>query len=91
VDSGAGSRSAEGRSARHITDEHRGRFLLDYMEMLLDEGENEAEGFRHGALVTSKPPRSGFSPHRRALVINKMRAHVVASKGLRNGATAHRD
>jgi tRNA-dihydrouridine synthase B len=78
---------AAGRPVRHITDEHRGRFLLDYMELLLDEGESEAEGFRHSALDASKPARRDFSraSHER-WVINKMRALMSwYSKGLHNG------
>ena len=40
---------AEGRAPREISAEERGRFLLDYIDMLLDEPESEHEGFRHVA------------------------------------------
>jgi tRNA-dihydrouridine synthase B len=71
---------AAGRPMRQITDEDRGRFLLDYMEMLLHEGEDEAEGFRHAASGDGPAPR-----HER-WVINKMRALMSwFSKGLYNG------
>ena len=70
---------AAGRPMRPITDEDRGRFLLDYMELLLHDGENEAAGFRH---------RAGEAPERshHRWVINKMRALMSwYSKGLHNG------
>jgi tRNA-dihydrouridine synthase B len=40
---------AAGRSPREVTLEDRGRFLLDYIDLLLDERVNEANGFRHVA------------------------------------------
>src|SRR5438128_2438919 len=40
---------AAGRPMREITLDDRGRFLLDYIELLLKEGQNEAAGFRHRA------------------------------------------
>jgi tRNA-dihydrouridine synthase B len=71
---------AAGRPMRQITDEDRGRFLLDYMEMLLHEGEDEAEGFRHAAAGAAPTSR-----HER-WVVNKMRALMSwFSKGLYNG------
>ena len=39
----------EGRPARVVSLEERGQFLLDYIELLLDERVHEAEGFRHVA------------------------------------------
>ena len=81
---------AAGRSARDITLEDRGRFPLDYMELLLNEGENEAQGFRHGALPIPKPqsliPGHESRRGRERWVINKVRALMSwYSKGLRNG------
>lgn len=80
---------AAGRRAREITFEDRGRFLLDYLELLLNEGENEAEGFRHraGQIESRIPdPQSPRNSHHR-WVINKMRALVSwYSKGLDNGS-----
>ncbi|HEV3216745.1 MAG TPA: tRNA dihydrouridine synthase DusB [Vicinamibacterales bacterium] len=70
---------AAGRPAREVTLDDRGRFLLDYMELLLNEGENEAEGFRHSANSESQPRRERW-------VINKLRALMSwYSKGLHNG------
>ena len=40
---------AGGRPVPHVSLPERGRFLLDYMEMLLQEDANEPEGFRHRA------------------------------------------
>jgi tRNA-dihydrouridine synthase B len=72
---------AAGRPARLISDDDRGRFLIDYMELLLHEGENESGGFRHRAGQVES--RKG-SHHR--WVINKMRALMSwYSKGLHNG------
>jgi tRNA-dihydrouridine synthase B len=38
-----------GRPARAVSDEERGRFLLDYIDLLLNERVAEADGFRHVA------------------------------------------
>lgn len=71
---------AAGRPMRKVTLEDRGRFLLEYMDVLVSEGENEAEGFRHRAGVTNAPGR-----HER-WVSNKLRALMSwYSKGLHNG------
>jgi tRNA-dihydrouridine synthase B len=71
---------AAGRPAREVTLEDRGMFLLDYIDLLLNEGEGEAEGFRHKA-----SPSSASSRHER-WVINKLRALMSwYSKGLHNG------
>jgi nifR3 family TIM-barrel protein len=69
---------AEGRSPREVTLAARGQFILDYMDLLLHEGENEADGFRH---------RAGQSEARHERwVINKLRALMSwYSKGLHNG------
>ena len=45
---GAGPRSRAARRAP-VTMAERGQFLLDYIDLLLAEGEGEAEGFRHVA------------------------------------------
>jgi tRNA-dihydrouridine synthase B len=67
------------RPMREVTLHDRGQFLLDYMELLLSEGENEAEGFRHRAETQTA------ARHQR-WVINKLRALVSwYSKGLPNG------
>jgi tRNA-dihydrouridine synthase B len=72
---------ASGGQMRPISDEDRGRFLFEYIALLLDPGEHEAEGFRHSA--AQAPSRQ--SSHER-WVINKMRALMSwYSKGLHNG------
>jgi len=72
----------EGRPARTVSDEDRGRFLLEYMSLLLSEGVDESEGFRHKAQGPA-PKAQG----RERWVINKMRALVSwYSKGLDNGS-----
>ncbi len=74
---------AEGLPMREVTLEERRRFLLDYMDLLLNEGENEAVGFRHKA-GTASDSRARASHER--WVINKMRALMSwYSKGLYNG------
>ena len=61
-----------GRPARAVSDDERGRFLLEYIELLLDERLHEAEGFRH--VAPGEPgPRSVATRHDR-WVINKLRA-----------------
>ena len=78
---------AAGCPKREVTIEDRGQFLLVYIELLLSEGEDEAEGFRHvaGAAASSAPGSRRASRHER-WVINKLRALVSwYSKGLHNG------
>jgi tRNA-dihydrouridine synthase B len=78
-----------GRAAREIPLEARGLFLLEYMQLLLTEGQNEAAGFRHkvgqlDAQTSGSRPRSS---HER-WVVNKMRALMSwYSKGLQNGGS----
>jgi tRNA-dihydrouridine synthase B len=69
---------AAGRPAREVTLEDRGKFLLDYMDLLLSEEANEPAGFRHRA-------GQAQSRHER-WVVNKLRALMSwYSKGLHNG------
>ena len=71
---------AAGRTPRETTLSDRGRFLLDYMELLLHEGEGEDDGFRHRAIAKMPQMR-----HER-WVINKLRSLMSwYSKGLPNG------
>ena len=71
---------AAGRLPRAVTMEERGRFLLDYVDLLLNEGIDEREGFRHRADATA--PRAG----RERWVVNKIRAlGSWYTKGLENG------
>jgi tRNA-dihydrouridine synthase B len=75
---------AAGRAPREVTQADRGRFLLDYIELLLNEQVAEAEGFRHTALLSAFP----LPPSRRERwVINKLRALCSwYSKGLDGGS-----
>ena len=84
-----------GRRPRDVSLETRGRFLLDYIELLLDERGGEAAGFRHVAPVTTPAPAAPPEPdvwHRGARgrerwVINKVRALAAwYSKGFDNGS-----
>ena len=73
----------EGRPARLISDEERGQFLLDYMQLLLTESANEDAGFRHTAIGPSGHQAIG----RERWVINKIRALCSwYTKGFEGGA-----
>jgi tRNA-dihydrouridine synthase B len=76
---------ASGRPSRDVTLQDRGRFLYDYVELLLNERANEHEGFRHfapGADVSAAPARG-----RERWVINKVRALCAwYSRGLEAGS-----
>jgi len=70
-----------GRAVAEISLADRGRFLLEYIDLLLDEGADEAEGFRHTAGATA--PARG----RARWVINKLRAlGAWYTKGLDGGS-----
>jgi tRNA-dihydrouridine synthase len=75
---------AAGRQPRPVTMAERGRFLLDYIDLLLNERVDEAQGFRHIA--------PGMADERKARgrerwVINKLRALCAwYSKGLEGGS-----
>jgi tRNA-dihydrouridine synthase B len=78
-----------GHPARTVSLPERGQFLLDYLQLLLDERVDEADGFRHvapGAMAESaedgRPARG-----RERWVINKLRALCSwYSKGLEGGS-----
>ena len=75
---------AAGRPPREITPAERGRFLLDYIDLLLKERSEEADGFRHVA-----PGQEAAAPARGRdrWVINKLRAlNSWYTKGLDNGS-----
>jgi tRNA-dihydrouridine synthase B len=75
---------AAGRAPRDVTQAERGRFLLEYIDMLLTERLGEAEGFRHVA-----PGQAAETPARGhdRWVINKLRAlNSWYTKGLDNGS-----
>jgi tRNA-dihydrouridine synthase B len=76
---------SEGRRARDVSMRERGQFLLDYMELLLNERVDEAEGFRHVAPGTAGVPVRATG--RQRWVINKLRALCAwYSKGLDGGS-----
>jgi nifR3 family TIM-barrel protein len=76
---------AAGRSPRPVTPQQRWQFLHDYIDLLLDEGVAEGDGFRHvapGAQVSAHAARG-----RERWVINKIRALCTwYSKGLDGGS-----
>jgi tRNA-dihydrouridine synthase B len=76
---------AAGRPMRVVTMRERGEFLLDYIDLLLDQRDNEKEGFRHVAPGFEQVPVPA-SGHER-WVINKLRALCAwYSKGLDSGS-----
>src|SRR5580765_4782059 len=64
---------AAGKRPRLVTLEDRGRFLLEYIELLKTERVHEPEGFRHAAPQQPGAPVSPARSHDR-WVINKVRA-----------------
>jgi tRNA-dihydrouridine synthase B len=81
-----------GRPARVVSMEQRGRFLLEYIDLLLGERVGEAEGFRHLAPGDQGPIADGVDARldarrRERWVINKLRALCSwYSKGLDGGS-----
>lgn len=77
----------EGRPVTPVTRRMRGEFLLEYIDLLLRERLEEADGFRHmapgaAAVVEAAPARS-----RERWVINKLRAlNAWYSKGFHGGS-----
>jgi tRNA-dihydrouridine synthase B len=75
---------AAGRTPREVTLDDRGRFLLDYIELLINERVREPEGFRHRAAESQIP---NPEPRHDRWVINKIRAlGSWYTKGLENGS-----
>jgi tRNA-dihydrouridine synthase B len=75
---------AAGKSPRMVTLEDRGRFLIEYMTMLLAEDEEEQEGFRHTAMKSTRPTAQRS---RERWVVNKIRAlGSWYTKGLDGGS-----
>jgi tRNA-dihydrouridine synthase B len=73
---------AAGRAPREVTLRERGQFLLDYIDLLLREGVEESEGFRHAADVRPREAKG-----RERWVINKLRALCAwYSKGIDCGS-----
>jgi tRNA-dihydrouridine synthase B len=67
---------AAGRPPRVVTMDERGRFLLDYIELLQNERVHEPKGFRHVAPGAGRLPQDGHQAARShdRWVINKVRA-----------------
>jgi tRNA-dihydrouridine synthase B len=70
-----------------ITREERGRFLLDYLELLINERLDEADGFRHQAPGAAADSASRVARGRERWIINKLRAlNSWYSKGIEGGS-----
>jgi tRNA-dihydrouridine synthase B len=76
-----------GQTPEAVSLQARGQFLLDYIELLLEEGEAERDGFRHAApgamsVAIQRPVKS-----RERWVVNKLRAlGSWYTKGLDGGS-----
>jgi tRNA-dihydrouridine synthase B len=80
---------AEGRTPRDVTAEERARFLLEYIDLLVAERIDEAQGFRHVAPGQATGTAGERMPARgrEKWVINKLRAlNTWYTKGLDNGS-----
>ena len=81
---------AAGQVPEHVSLETRGRFLLEYIDLLLQERVDEEEGFRHvapGVDAAAEPIDARPARGRERWVINKLRALCAwYSKGLDGGA-----
>jgi tRNA-dihydrouridine synthase B len=80
---------ASGRPARTVSLRARGQFLLAYLQLLLNEGVDEADGFRHVAPGSTTDAHDDGRPARghERWVINKLRALCSwYSKGLDGGS-----
>jgi tRNA-dihydrouridine synthase B len=76
-----------GRPARAVSDEERGQFLLDYIELLQHERLREEPGFRHFAPGAPIAPSAPGAPRHDRWVINKVRALCSwYTKGINNGS-----
>ena len=77
---------ARGDQPRDITMPERGQFLLEYIELLLQERNAEAEGFRHVAPGVASVEAGPARGHQK-WVVNKLRAlNSWYTKGLDNGS-----
>lgn len=75
-----------GRPPREVSIQDRGRFLLEYIELLQNERVREPEGFRHVAPGAGNVERPVRTSHDR-WVVNKIRAlGAYYTKGVENGA-----
>jgi tRNA-dihydrouridine synthase B len=77
---------AAGRAPQEVTAEARGLFLLEYIDLLMNERVREPEGFRHMP-ETINPGRPGVGERHDRWVLNKIRAlGSWYTKGLDNGS-----
>jgi tRNA-dihydrouridine synthase B len=75
-----------GQGARTVMAAERGQFLLEYIDLLMNERVDEADGFRHVAPGQSASTPAPARGHDR-WVINKLRAlNSWYTKGLDNGS-----
>src|SRR3954447_5732847 len=78
---------AAGRPMREVTLADRGQFLLDYIDLLMNERVREPEGFRHVAPMGATPSQPAPRTSHDKWVINKVRAlGSWYTKGLDNGS-----
>ncbi len=80
---------AAGRPPRVVTMRDRGQFLLEYIELLMNERVNEADGFRHVAPTVPDDASNLRAPARgrERWVVNKLRAlNAWYSKGYEGGS-----
>ena len=78
---------AGGAAQPEVSDADRGRFLLDYIDMLLQEGMDEQRGFRHVAPGMPQQRRPRHAAGRERWVVNKLRAlGSWYTKGLHGGS-----
>ena len=78
---------AGGLEPRSVSQVERGRFLLEYIDLLLSERADEASGFRHVAPGQEAAPAVLEARGRARWVINKLRAlNSWYTKGLDNGS-----
>ena len=78
---------AMGRVVPEVTGHDRGRFLLDYIDMLLRDGIDESREFRHHAPTGQRAVRLWQPKGRERWVVNKLRAlGSWYTKGIHGGA-----
>ncbi|MEQ1727568.1 MAG: tRNA-dihydrouridine synthase, partial [Vicinamibacterales bacterium] len=78
------ARAAAGLPVTPVSLQERGQFLLDYIDLLLQEGMDEASGFRHSAVAPSGRVVHG---NREKWVVNKIRALCSwYTKGMEGGS-----